>query len=207
MGRKIVVHGGWDGRRRCFDDLWVFDTDCFAWLQPQTAGLAPTARYGHSLCLLEDGRIALFGGISLDQDGTPIYGNDVHTLDTETMTWTAPRLSWNAGLLSGRSGHSFTLGDEGYALIYGGWGMGGVQDAKNKKKGSATLTILDTSTDSEVQVQMRGKGLLPGRHGHSCCSIGNAFFIVGGWDAQQAVNDVLVLEILESGQQRRDAQV
>ena len=66
VGRKIVVHGGWDGTKKCVNDLWVFDTDAFTWLNPRTAGLPPVARYGHALQLLEDGRILMFGGMSVN---------------------------------------------------------------------------------------------------------------------------------------------
>lgn len=44
VGHKIVVHGGWNGSNHCYEDLWVFDTDSFAWMQPRTGGLPPTAR-------------------------------------------------------------------------------------------------------------------------------------------------------------------
>ena len=46
VGRKIVMHGGWDGAERCFNDLWVFDTEAFTWTCPVTAGLPPSPRYG-----------------------------------------------------------------------------------------------------------------------------------------------------------------
>lgn len=45
VGHKIVVHGGWNGANQCYDDLWVFDTDSFAWMQPRTGGLPPNARW------------------------------------------------------------------------------------------------------------------------------------------------------------------
>ena len=48
VGKKIVVHGGWNGTE-VFDDIWIFNTDTFAWMQPRTAGFAPSARYGHSM--------------------------------------------------------------------------------------------------------------------------------------------------------------
>lgn len=44
VGRKIVIHGGWDGSSSTMNDLWVFDTDSFAWLQPRVGGLAPSPR-------------------------------------------------------------------------------------------------------------------------------------------------------------------
>lgn len=48
VGKKIVVHGGWDGVD-LFNDLWVFNTDSFAWLQPKTSGFGPTPRFGHTM--------------------------------------------------------------------------------------------------------------------------------------------------------------
>ena len=77
VGRKIVVHGGWDGTKKCVNDLWVFDTDAFTWLNPRTAGLPPVARYGHALQLLEDGRILMFGGMSVND------GESTHTRNTK----------------------------------------------------------------------------------------------------------------------------
>ena len=45
VGRKLVIHGGWDGEAVCMDDIWIFDTETCAWMRPQTAGFAPTARF------------------------------------------------------------------------------------------------------------------------------------------------------------------
>lgn len=38
--------------------------------------------------------------------------------------------------------------------------------------------------------------ITPRRYGHTCVSVGNAFFVFGGWNGQQAVNSVVVLELL-----------
>lgn len=48
VGHKIVIHGGWDGKNRCFGDIWIFDTDRFSWMQPRTGGLPPAPRQGLS---------------------------------------------------------------------------------------------------------------------------------------------------------------
>ena len=32
VGRKIVIHGGWDGSQ-VFNDTWIFNTDTFVWIQ------------------------------------------------------------------------------------------------------------------------------------------------------------------------------
>jgi len=106
VGRKLVVHGGWDGKKRCLSDIWVFDTDSFTWMSPTTAGLAPSARYGHSLQLLNDGRIMLFGGMSVKDGEVPTYHNDLRELNTESMVWSKTRVSAEV-LPSARYNHSF----------------------------------------------------------------------------------------------------
>ena len=45
VGRKIVIHGGWDGTV-AFDDMYIFNTDSFSWSTPKTSGFSPSARYG-----------------------------------------------------------------------------------------------------------------------------------------------------------------
>lgn len=93
VGRKIVIHGGWDGSDT-FNDLWIFNTELFSWMQPRTAGFGPSARYGHSLTLSPDGRLFIFGGCSLDKESSvPKYHRDTFILDTETMIWTRPRVN------------------------------------------------------------------------------------------------------------------
>ena len=45
VGRKMVIHGGWDGNSS-FSDLHIFDTDSFTWTSPSTTGFVPSSRYG-----------------------------------------------------------------------------------------------------------------------------------------------------------------
>lgn len=39
VGRKIVVHGGWN-ETDTLGDIWIFNSDSFAWMQPRTSGTA-----------------------------------------------------------------------------------------------------------------------------------------------------------------------
>ena len=56
----------------------MFNVDTFAWLQPKVGGFAPSPRYGHSLTLLADGRLIMFGGTSIeDGRSVPCYNDDV----------------------------------------------------------------------------------------------------------------------------------
>jgi host cell factor len=127
VGRKIVVHGGWDGDLDCFNDLWIFNTDSFAWMQPRTSGFGPTPRYGHSLNLAADGRLLAFGGCTLTEKGLPKYLDDMRVIDTETMVWTRPRLE---GLVpSARFGHTTGMAPGDQLVLFGGWGRGGCQSS------------------------------------------------------------------------------
>jgi len=73
VGRKIVVHGGWNGESKCYGDMWVFDTDTFTWVQPKTGGLNPPEIYGHSVQLGTNGHIMIFGGVNISGTGIPEY--------------------------------------------------------------------------------------------------------------------------------------
>jgi host cell factor len=108
VGRKIVVHGGWN-ETETLGDIWIFNTDSFAWQQPRTSGFAPTPRYGHSLNLTPDGRLLVFGGtsISKESNGLPRYNDDLRVLNTDTMIWSRPRVE--GPVPTGRYGHSSKL--------------------------------------------------------------------------------------------------
>lgn len=45
VGDKIVIHGGWGLCKDILDDLWVFDSNTFDWIQPNITGLLPLPRY------------------------------------------------------------------------------------------------------------------------------------------------------------------
>ena len=90
LGDKIVVFGGWNGKV-AFNDLWVYDTGTSNWIKARVGGTIPAARHGHTMELLDDGRLVLFGGYTLGEDGAPVYVNDVRELDTDSMSWRRSR--------------------------------------------------------------------------------------------------------------------
>lgn len=145
VGRKLVIHGGWNGEQ-VFNDLWIFNTDSFAWMQPRTAGFAPTPRYGHSLTLVPDGRLIIFGGCTLSEEkGIPKYNDDIRQLDTDTMIWVRPRVDGPAP--TGRYGHTAVLLDDGQIGFFGGWGKGGCQSREYISNPNAySLHVLDSKT-------------------------------------------------------------
>ncbi len=145
VGRKIVIHGGWNGSE-AFNDFWIFNTDSFAWIQPKISGFAPSPRFGHTINLTPDGRLLVFGGCSLDKQGAcPKYNNDIRQLDTDHMVWSRPRVEGMPP--TGQQGHTTTLIGDDKLVIFGGWGRGGCQnqDALNDPN-AFSVHVLDTSS-------------------------------------------------------------
>ena len=192
VGRKLVIHGGWDGSE-VFNDLWIFNTDSFTWMQPKTAGFGPTPRFGHTLSLTQDGRLLMFGGCSIVKDtGIPKYLSDVRQLDTDTMLWTRPRIE---GVVpTARYGHSASVVGR-YIVVCGGWGSLGVQtsDAINNPD-AHTMHSLDTSTMTWSVIPRIGK---PVKHlyNHAACVDGNMLHIHGGYDGRQASFDFIEVQL------------
>lgn len=110
IGKKIVLFGGWNGRK-CSNDLWIFDTgkllSCVrnyyienavicaetepevvektSWRCPAVKGTKPLPRYGHTLNLTMDGRLVVFGGTSIDSKLHPRPLEDLRWLDISSM--------------------------------------------------------------------------------------------------------------------------
>ncbi|CAM9444838.1 unnamed protein product, partial [Sphacelaria rigidula] len=163
VGHKIVVHGGWNGTNQCYEDLWVFDTDSFAWIQPRTAGLCPTARYGHNMMLLPDGRILLSGGATVQDKTGPKYHKDLRQLDTETMLWSKAKTTGKLIWKPRRCNHTLTPDEGGHnALLLGGWGLGGLQRQEiNKRSGAVTAAAYQMPACDAVSVSVpswKGRG-------------------------------------------------
>lgn len=196
VGRKLVVQGGWNGSD-VFNDLWIFNTDSFAWIQPRTAGFAPSPRYGHSITLTPDGRLLIFGGctISKDTNFTPKYNDDIRQLDTDTMIWTRPRIAGSCP--TGRLGHSAVLLGGNRLVIFGGWGRGGCQSPESVSDVRAlSLQVLDTKDMTWFSPRKLGKKPFKHLYNHGACPSGSSSVLMfGGFDGRQANNDFIVVNV------------
>ncbi|GMH54671.1 hypothetical protein TrLO_g10975 [Triparma laevis f. longispina] len=194
VGRKLVIHGGWNGQSKCYNDMWVFDTETFTWVQPRTAGLVPPPVYGHSLNLTSNGHIMAFGGASITADGIPEYYNDLRSLNTETMVWERPR---NTGdYPSARYSCSMTPIGNDY-VVMGGWGYGGMQSREegNKKPGANTIAVLDSDNMSWSVPQQLNPNPLVHKYGQTVVNVQNHLFMFGGWNGKQATNDLHIVSV------------
>lgn len=113
------------------------------WLRPSFTGTPPSPRTGHSACMINRTKMFVFGGGDARRSL-----NDLHILDTLTMTWSRPADS--GALPLPRTGHS-VCNINNYVVVFGG----------QKSDGSCynDLCILDTDfsvyptiTDKEVVV-------------------------------------------------------
>jgi hypothetical protein len=194
VGRKIVIHGGWNGNE-IFNDMWIFNTDSFTWMQPKTSGFGPTPRFGHSLNLTGDGRLLMFGGCTISKDtGNPIYNGDVRELDTDSMIWTRTTVHGTAP--TPRYGHSAVLVRDSMLLICGGWGTLGVQSHECINNPDAfTIHVLDTTTMTWSVPNCMGSKTLKHTYNHAACIADNTMYIYGGYDGRQASSEFFEVEL------------
>jgi N-acetylneuraminic acid mutarotase len=191
VGRKIVIHGGWDGSE-VFSDLWIFNTDSFVWMQPRSAGFGASARYGHTLTLTPDGRLLVFGGCSLPESGIPKYNDDIRQLDIDTMVWSRPRITGQVP--TGRYGHSATLMND-KIFVFGGWGKGGCQSRELIDDARAyTTAILDIKSMSWYVPRKLGHKPAKHTYNHACCRCGpSSVYLFGGFDGRQSLGEFHVI--------------
>jgi host cell factor len=196
VGRKLVIHGGWDGESACLDDIWIFDTETSAWMKPKTAGFAPTPRYGHTMNLLPDGRIVFFGGCTLQESGVPMYLNDVRQLDTETMLWMRPRVEGETP--TGRYGHTSSLLHGKLLVFFGGWGRSGPQSLEKLQNLPASqLQVLDTETMTWFTPRRMCSKPALATYNH-CAAVDdttNSILLFGGYDGRQSINTFSVVDV------------
>jgi host cell factor len=205
VGRKIVIHGGWNGGTTCYGDMHVFDTETFTWVEPKTGGLKPPPLYGHTLNLAANGHILSIGGVSIGDgnksnskdsvlSATPVYHNDFRSLDTETMIWSRPRLTGHYP--TARYSHTVTSINNNYVL-FGGWGNGGMQskDEGNKTANVASMVVLDSSTMEWKVPECLNPSPLMHLYGHQAVEVSGHYFVFGGWNGKQATNTLFICEI------------
>lgn len=196
VGKKIVIHGGWNGSD-VLDDLWIFDTDAYTWIQPATSGFSPSARYGHTLSLIPDGRLYLFGGCTLHKETKiPTYKNDSYSLDIQTMQWIRPSINGDAPTC--RYGHSATVLVDGNIVIFGGYGTGGCQSREFINDPRVhSIVILDTKLMTWVIPEKSNKNALTHVYNHGACRAGKSSSVIvfGGFDGRQSMMEYFMIDI------------
>ena len=92
LQNEVYVFRGGNGREY-LNDLNALDVETYTWRTVETHGTPPQQRANHSSALLDDthnggkSELFIFGG----WNGSERL-NDIHILDTETSTWSTPRV-------------------------------------------------------------------------------------------------------------------
>jgi diadenosine tetraphosphatase ApaH/serine/threonine PP2A family protein phosphatase len=118
----LVVFGGRTSDSACSNDIYVlcfnFVENTVFWMQPECAGQPPSPRYNHTMVAIEN-KIYVFGGRTINADGSKTTLNDLYMLNLDTLTWHRPS---TAGLspLPSRCWHTCT-GVGGLMYVVGGY--------------------------------------------------------------------------------------
>lgn len=181
----------------CSDSLYIFDPHLSIWYQPIVTGDAPSARSGHSACVMQERKIYVFGGWD-----TPICYNDMYMLDLGLMEFSAVKTSGKAP--SPRSWHGSAVLSDTKFLIHGGYNG-------NNALSDAFVFDIDSNSWTEVILPQLS---LP-RAGHSIVTMettelhdssatdsGKTLLIFGGGDNEGTfysdLKTVAVEEVLEA---------
>jgi len=138
--------------------------------------------------------MVVFGGAGLDQDNTSVNLQDVHCLDTTTLTWSQPALSGSSP--QERRYHTASVVDT-KIYIFGGQYYDPSADLHFECDNLLVELDFDTLEWSRVEIP----AVLPLRRAcHSAGAVGRRIFVVGGryWDVSEDdyifLNDIQILD-------------
>ena len=130
-GGALYLFGGNDDQNS-MSELHVLNTGEDRWWQPNTSGMAPSARIGAASVFINQGqsssspslsprpggRLILFGGWDYSDKSKDSYFNDVHVLDTSSWHWSVPPSPVLAP--SARAGMQMALATDRSCVVFGG---------------------------------------------------------------------------------------
>uniref|UniRef100_A0A3Q3X952 Uncharacterized protein n=1 Tax=Mola mola TaxID=94237 RepID=A0A3Q3X952_MOLML len=161
----------------CSNSLYIFDPHLSIWYKPIVTGDVPSARSGHSACVMQQRKIYVFGGWD-----TPVCYNDMYMLDLGLMEFSTVKTTGKAP--SPRSWHGSAVLSDTKFLIHGGY---------NGNNALSDTFIFDVDTNSWTEVSL--PQLSVPRAGHSIITMetpGPLGFSEGDEDAGSAGRTLLV---------------
>ncbi|KAI0244378.1 hypothetical protein L0F63_003636, partial [Massospora cicadina] len=180
VGDRIFIFGGCNPQA-CSNDVYIFDTDTMYWSHPQTAGTPPAPRRAHSATLVEGLGLLIFGGGDSSQ-----YYNDLHVLDTVTLTWSSPPTYGEAP--TPRRAHSTCLYKNALYVFGGGDGRYPLND----------LFRLDLTTNNGYRwSKLEPTGTPPVSRGYHSATLldGGQLVIFGGSDGTDYFSDMYLFDL------------
>ncbi|XP_074547020.1 uncharacterized protein LOC141805730 [Halichoeres trimaculatus] len=143
VGDQVFMIGGFNAVGDFCKDLHVLSTESLIWQKWEVKGDSPAACSGHTLTAHHDKDIYLFGGKSINEDGTETSLNDIHKLSIAKMKWKVPLY---VGIPPARRhGHTaFIL--HSHLYVFGG---------KNEEQDFNDLKVMKLINPSERQPVMK----------------------------------------------------
>lgn len=85
----MYFFGGKNTKGDIFGDLRVLKIDVkpMLWIKPETKGISPLPRYGHSMDFSQELNYVIIHGGKNDNEPL-VYFNDVHLLNVDNLNWT-----------------------------------------------------------------------------------------------------------------------
>ncbi|XP_064142387.1 kelch domain-containing protein 3 isoform X2 [Loxodonta africana] len=172
----VFLWGGRNDTEGACNVLYAFDVNTHKWSTPRVSGTVPGARDGHSACVLGK-TMYIFGGYEQLAD---CFSNDIHKLETNTMTWTLVCTKGNPARW--RDFHSATmLGSHMY--VFGGRADRFGPFHSNNEIYCNRIRVFDTRT--EAWLDCPPTPVLPeGRRSHSAFGYNGELYIFGGYNAR-----------------------
>ncbi|RWS07856.1 kelch domain-containing protein 3-like protein, partial [Dinothrombium tinctorium] len=179
---SIYMFGGRNELGAC-NALYKFNTVSYVWSQPKVKGFIPSARDGHSSCVIDD-CMFVFGGLD---DNFEMLSQSLYCLNLRTLVWTlvktygvppSPRDFHTASNVDGRmyvfGGRSNNQGTANFHEIY-----------------ESTVYCLDTSKMTWNSPFVSGE-IPTGRRSHSAFVSNGKMYIFGGYNGniKQHFNDL-----------------
>jgi hypothetical protein len=188
----FVLFGGDD--TRVYDDVHVFDAERNAWQELATTGARPGARWGHTMCVLPDRRLLVFGG----HDGESML-NDLHILDTDSLVWTRLHTSTADALVPPpRAGHTASMINRTMIVFGGGDGDSLLNDCWSLTLDGDTTPHWHRLVASGAPPSARCAHTsitLPPRSGAAIDSFSARVLVFGGGDGARRFKDVYELDV------------
>jgi len=177
----------------------VQDAGYWAWQLVEITNGGPSARDGHAMASLGDGRLLMYGGS--DNDNNVL--NDSWLFEFSLFldigiwvgTWTRTKDGPNA-----RRGHAMSPLENGKALMYGGRGVNNfLNDASIFQLSSLSFNIDDGAAASPVGTWIPAKDGPSARELHAMAPLEDGrVLLFGGWDATldgNIFNDCYIFEL------------
>lgn len=185
-GHKIYLFGGRNDNHSC-NRLYCFDTKTLKWSSPNVFGTIPSARDGHSACVIQDA-MYIFGGYS---EASFSYTPTVFRLDLNNYEWTLLKCEGSPPIY--RDFHTATAIDN-KMFVFGGRSDNS-NDFTQTEIYSDRLVYLDLTSLRWEQPEIRDPKPI-GRRSHSALNLDGDLLIFGGYNSAKEthMNDLWLLD-------------